>query len=47
MEENKVWVTEKVQCDLCNHEWIAIHHMDSKRLECPNCENMAYYEIQS
>ncbi len=24
-------------CDICNHEWIAIHDPQTTRLECPTC----------
>ena len=38
------WVGDKVKCDLCSNEWIAVYHEDSEKLECPNCGNMANYE---
>jgi hypothetical protein len=40
----KEWIVEEVKCDLCAHEWIAVHHIKSEKLECPNCENLAYFE---
>jgi hypothetical protein len=40
----KEWISENVKCDLCSHKWIAVYHCDSDKLECPNCENMVYFE---
>ena len=34
-----------VECDICMHKWIAVFHSSCERLECPNCGNMAHYEI--
>jgi len=38
------WKGNKVKCDLCAHEWVAVHHASCDKLECPNCRNMAYFE---
>ena len=39
----KKWCATTVKCDLCGHEWSAVHHIDSARLECPNCRNMTIF----
>ena len=26
-----------MHCDLCNHEWVALHDPRTVRLECPQC----------
>lgn len=44
MEEDKGWLAGKVKCDLCSHNWIAVYHESSDKLECPNCTNMVYFE---
>lgn len=36
----KEWCADKVKCDLCSHEWVAVYHVDSDHIECPNCHNM-------
>jgi hypothetical protein len=36
----KEWCADKVKCDLCGHGWVAVYHVDSDHLECPNCHNM-------
>jgi len=43
-KHRKVWRSAKVKCDLCNHERIAVYHVDSEKLECENCGNMSYFE---
>jgi len=45
MESEKVWISAKVKCDLCNYEWIAVYHKDSEKLECDDCENVSYFEV--
>jgi hypothetical protein len=46
MEENKaVWCAAKVKCDLCGNEWYACYHRDSEQLECPNCNQMSFFEV--
>ncbi len=35
----------KVQCDLCSFRWVAQMPSGLKKIECPNCENMAYFEF--
>lgn len=42
-KQKKVWATTSINCDLCGHKWRAVHHIDSDRLECPNCKNMTIY----
>ena len=27
-------------CDICNHEWVALHDLRTVRLECPKCGYM-------
>lgn len=37
-----------VQCDLCNHKWVAVRPIGLTKLECPNCNNLTHFEnIQS
>ena len=45
LNKQKKWKGSKVKCDLCGREWIAVFHIDCEKLECPDCHNMAYYEI--
>jgi len=33
-----------VRCDLCTKQWVAVRPEGIKKLECPNCENMVYFE---
>lgn len=42
-EQKKVWTNTSVNCDLCRHKWQAVHHIESDRLECPNCNNMTIF----
>jgi hypothetical protein len=42
--EEESFKGEKVKCDLCSHQWIAVYHEDTEKLECPNCENLANFE---
>jgi hypothetical protein len=44
-EIDNSWVGAEVQCDICNHIWIAVFDMNLDYLECPNCHNMVNYEI--
>ena len=37
---DKQWTAHGVRCDLCSHEWVAVHNISSVMLECPNCKNM-------
>ena len=45
LKDRGKWAGSKVKCDLCGREWIAVFHIDCKKLECPNCGNMAHYDI--
>jgi len=41
-EPEALWVTEKVECAICGHGWIAVHEEGfDVSLECPNCGNVA------
>ena len=40
----KGWLGNKVQCDLCGNEWVAVYHEDCDKLECPNCNNISHFE---
>lgn len=42
-----LWSEERVKCDLCSYNWVAVYPQDIERLECPNCSNMVYYEIEN
>ena len=46
MEEETGWLGESVVCDLCGYEWVAVYHEDCDKLECPNCENMVYFDVR-
>ena len=39
MTENKkkVWVVQEIECDICTHKWVDVHHKEIKELDCPNC----------
>jgi hypothetical protein len=39
------WISSKVKCDLCTHNWIAVFPYNCEKLECPNCRNMVNYEF--
>lgn len=43
-EQKKVWTNTDAKCDLCGHKWSAVHHIESERLECPRCHNMAVFD---
>ena len=43
-EQKKVWTNTEAKCDLCGHKWIAVHHIESERLECPRCHNMVIFD---
>lgn len=42
--ENDPHEVSKVQCDLCNYQWIAVRPEGLTKLECPNCSNMVQFE---
>lgn len=42
-DQKKVWTNTEAKCDLCGHKWIAVHHIESERLECPRCNNMVIF----
>lgn len=45
LEENdSSYTANLVECDLCTHQWTAVYHADLKKLECPNCENIVYFD---
>lgn len=33
-----------VQCDLCNHQWVAVRPAGLQKLECPKCHNLTQFE---
>jgi len=41
----KEWLSNSIKCDLCGNSWVAVYHISSTRLECPNCRNMVMFEI--
>ena len=43
IENKPEWNATVVRCDLCGYKWTAVHHIDSDRLECPNCRNMTIF----
>ena len=38
-----VWKSGEVECEMCCYQWLTCYHMDSEKLECPNCGEMAYF----
>ena len=36
----KGWANDYVKCEFCNKEWVAVYHVESEKLECPNCHKM-------
>ncbi len=42
--EEAEWTFDHVQCNLCNHKWMAVYLYKLNRLECPNCSNMVMFE---
>lgn len=43
MNKEKLEVSQ-VKCDLCSKEWTAVRPLGTEKLECPNCENIVYFE---
>lgn len=43
-DNEKGWLAEKVKCDLCGNEWVAVYHISSEKLECTNCGHMSMFE---
>jgi hypothetical protein len=41
----ELWVSEKIECYLCGHSWIAVYIYTTERLECPKCHNMIQYDF--
>lgn len=39
------WISGKVECDICSHNWIAAYPEDTDKLECPNCQQLAHFEL--
>lgn len=39
LDNQKKWTSTSIKCDFCSHKWIATHHIETNRLECPNCKN--------
>lgn len=33
-----------VKCDLCGHIWNAPREYDTEKVECPNCEQLTFFE---
>ena len=45
LEDNEIgWLGQQVKCDLCGHEWTAVYHESSDRIECPECGHMSMFE---
>ena len=34
----------QVECDVCQHKWIAVRPQGLEKLECPNCGGMVGFE---
>lgn len=43
MQEEK-WEASEVQCDICNHTWVAVRPFKTPKLECPNCSIIGNFE---
>lgn len=43
-DEEEVWLSGSMGCYLCSREWVAVFHVESERLECPDCGNMVDVE---
>lgn len=41
----KGWLSGKIQCDICTHNWIAVYNERCQRLECPHCERMVTFTV--
>lgn len=39
------WLGGRVKCDICSHNWHAVFHESTDKLECPNCEQMVNFEL--
>ena len=39
------WKADVLECDLCNYNWVAVYVDGTDRMQCPNCNNMVYYNI--
>lgn len=42
-EQENIWASGFVTCDLCTHEWIAVRPAETSILECPNCNNLGTF----
>lgn len=36
------WMESEIKCDVCGHDWTALHVIGAKMLQCPNCKQMSY-----
>lgn len=43
-KERMKFETSLVKCDLCSYHWVAVRPFGLTKLECPNCNNMVYFE---
>lgn len=37
LPEAPVWVTREMECDMCDHQWVAVFPRFTSYLECPSC----------
>lgn len=35
-----LWYSTNMNCHLCSKQWYAVHYCETKKLECPRCNNM-------
>lgn len=42
-EQDGLWASGFVSCDICTHEWVAVRPAETKKLQCPNCGNIATF----
>jgi len=42
--QEETFEISKVQCDICNHIWIAVRPEGLVKLECPHCGIIGFFE---
>jgi len=43
----KGWCAGFLKCDLCANIALYTYHIDTEKIECTNCYNIAFYELSN
>ena len=43
-EDDELYETSMVRCDLCGYEWVAVRPSGIEKLQCPQCLYLARFE---